>query len=938
MKNLLLFALLLLVRVGASAQQWQQRVDHRIDVQLDARARTLDGFERITYYNRSPDTLRFIWFHVWPNAYKNDRTAYVDQQLRNGDTRAYFADESERGYINRLDFRVNGQVARTEDHPQHIDIIRLLLPAPLAPGDSAGITTPFHVKLPRNFSRGGYEGRSIQATQWYPKPAVYDAQGWHPMPYLDQGEFYNEFGNYEVSITLPSDYVIAATGTLVEGNDTNGAVMLVQPVKNSVRGKVNAKPGTKPVEPAPAAPKTVRFAQQDVHDFAWFADPDLIKKQDTCLLPSGRSVLVKSYYTKVHDQQWDSSLVFAKRALRFYSAEAGEYPYPVVSIVQGPAGGAGSGMEYPSITLIGPASDSKRLDEVITHEIGHNWFQGLLANNERTDPWLDEGINTYFERKYMTRVYGPQPQAEERLLKTLEYQLRDQPIATTSDSFHQYNYAMVVYYKTARWMEGIERELGTDSMRQMMQAWFSGHAGSHVTHGAFHDHLASWMGTARADRHWSYLHRTGPLPANERGSNGWVTPFTPRSIRAYINEPYRKPWLLAPTIGANGYDKLMVGAVLTNYGLPPSALQVLAVPLYATGSKQWNGLGRLSYSKYFTGRVHKAEVFVNGSTFSRDEFTDEKKRTLYSRFFKVVPGAEVTLRNRDPRSTRYRSIQWKTFFLGEDVFRSSFDTIITGTDTAILLAGGKADLRYAVHQLRFSIADDRALYPYAAAFWVQQSAYFTRLNLEGSYFFNYAREGGLSVRLFAGKFFYDRNRSDYPTGFYPGRYMLTLSGAGGDEDFTYSHYFAARNEFEGFRSQQIAIRDGGFKIRTPLLSEPVGRSDDWLAALNFNTSIPARINPLSVLPVKVPLHLFFDIGTYSGAWKPGASTDRFLFDAGLHLPLLSGVVNFYFPVVYSKIYREYTRSIYPDNRFFRTMTFSIDLEKASRFLKHQMLL
>jgi hypothetical protein len=126
-------------------------------------------------------------------------------------------------------------------------------------------------------------------------------------------------------------------------------------------------------------------------------------------------------------------------------------------------------------------------------------------------------------------------------------------------------------------------------------------------------------------------------------------------------------------------------------------------------------------------------------------------------------------------------------------------------------------------------------------------------------------------------------------------------------------------------------------VRTPLLSEPVGRSDDWLAALNFNSSIPAKLNPLSILPVKIPLHLFLDIGTYSGAWQNGATTDRFLFDAGLHLPVLQGIVNLYFPIVYSKVYSDYTQSVYPKNRFFRTMTFSIDLERASRFFKHQML-
>ena len=102
----------------------------------------------------------------------------------------------------------------TEDHPTYIDIIKLVLPKPLSPGGSIIITTPFHVKLPFNFSRGGFDKKTFQATQWYPKPAVYDRKGWHPMPYLHQGEFYSEFGSYKVNITLPRDYIVAATGVL----------------------------------------------------------------------------------------------------------------------------------------------------------------------------------------------------------------------------------------------------------------------------------------------------------------------------------------------------------------------------------------------------------------------------------------------------------------------------------------------------------------------------------------------------------------------------------------------------------------------------------------------------------------------------------------------------------------------------------------------------
>jgi len=116
------------------AQYWQQKVSYVIDVTLNDKEKTLDAYEKITYTNNSPDTLSFIWFHLWPNAYKNDKTAFSDQLLVNGNTKFYFSDKEQKGYINRLDFKVNGIPARTADHPEYIDIIKLLLPKPLAPG------------------------------------------------------------------------------------------------------------------------------------------------------------------------------------------------------------------------------------------------------------------------------------------------------------------------------------------------------------------------------------------------------------------------------------------------------------------------------------------------------------------------------------------------------------------------------------------------------------------------------------------------------------------------------------------------------------------------------------------------------------------------------------------------------------------------------------
>ena len=157
-----------------------------------------------------------------------------------------------------------------------------------------------------------------------------------------------------------------------------------------------------------------------------------------------------------------------------------------------------------------------------------------------------------------------------------------------------------------------------------------------------------------------------------------------------------------------------------------------------------------------------------------------------------------------------------------------------------------------------------------------------------------------------------------------------MTGANGYEDYTYNEYFIGRNKFEGFASQQIMVRDGAFKVRTDLLADKVGKTDDWLIAANFSTTIPDAVNPLSILPVKIPLKIFFDLGTQSEAWKPNAESDRFLFDMGLQIPLFRETINIYIPLLYSNVYKEYIQStIEKKQRFWKKISFSIDMSNFS---------
>ena len=226
------------------------------------------------------------------------------------------------------------------------------------------------------------------------------------------------------------------------------------------------------------------------------------------------------------------------------------------------------------------------------------------------------------------------------------------------------------------------------------------------------------------------------------------------------------------------------------------------------------------------------------------------------------------------------------------------------------------------------LENERVLYPYRGAIQAEQGNGFVRVNFTGNYFFNYVKGGGLNVRLFAGKFFYTGDKT-FVKQFETDKYHLNMSGPKGTEDYTYSNYFIGRNEFEKLSSQQIMIRDGAFKVRTDLLSNKIGKTDDWLTAANFTSSIPKQINPLELLPFKIPIKLFADIGTYAEAWKKNAATGRFLYDAGLQLSVLKNIVNIYVPLLYSKVYSDYFKSTIIERRFIKNISFSIDVQNIT---------
>jgi hypothetical protein len=379
--------------LAQSKDYFQQEVNYRMTVTLDDTSHELNAFADISYVNNSPDTLTFIWFHLWPNAYSSNKTALAKQIFRMQGKQKLFEDPLQRGFIDSLRFKINGEEAGWETLSGEPDICRVFLPAPLLPGDSVRIQTPFHVKMPiGNISRMGYNSGVYQVSQWYPKPAVYDRTGWHPMPYLDQGEYYSEFGSFDVSITLGENYVVAASGEL----RTESEIAWL----SEVAGKWQVYDG----ETVPGT-KTIRYTGESIHDFAWLASKRFRVMMDSVILPrSGRKVTTMVFFTGIQAYLWEKALEYANRSVLSFSEWIGDYPYSTFSAVQAPMA-AGSGMEYPGLAVIGYAQDEWSLNQVITHEVAHNWFFSSLGSNERRYPFMDESLATAYEVRHMDLYY-----------------------------------------------------------------------------------------------------------------------------------------------------------------------------------------------------------------------------------------------------------------------------------------------------------------------------------------------------------------------------------------------------------------------------------------------------------------------------------------------------------------------------------------------------
>tara|TARA_B100000497_G_C7692747_1_gene421742 strand:+ start:2493 stop:4310 length:1818 start_codon:yes stop_codon:yes gene_type:complete len=366
-----LFSSLLFIDSIQSQNYWQQEVDYKILVDVNAKNNSYKGSQEIVYTNNSQDTLNKVFFHLYFNAFKKGSEMAI--RLDNGDDANTRFDVD----INKLDPEEEGflNVSNLKQDNIKVEtflsdtILEVTLADPLLPGNSSVFTMDFKGQVPITIRRAGRDspmGVKFSMAQWYPKMSEYDYEGWNTAPYTGR-EFHGVWGDFDVTIKIDEEYIVAASGYLQESDPSNF--------------KLGVKSGKK---------RIWNFLAPKVHDFTWAADPDY----NHDIYQGANGVQLNFYYKNDPEiiDNWKALQPVTAELLKFFNKNIGTYPYKQYSVVQGGDGG----MEYSMLTLVNSGKDFVPLVSVTSHELAHSWFQGVLATNEMNHEWMDEGSASYF--------------------------------------------------------------------------------------------------------------------------------------------------------------------------------------------------------------------------------------------------------------------------------------------------------------------------------------------------------------------------------------------------------------------------------------------------------------------------------------------------------------------------------------------------------------
>ena len=466
-----------------SAPYWQQHADYKMEVAMDVKNYQYKGKQELVYTNNSPDTLKKVFYHLFPNAFQpgsemdarlhfiKDPDGRMVTKIKGADgketkqSRIETLKPNEIGFLKITNLKQDGVTAQTRVSGT---ILEVTLAKPILPNSKTTFTLDFDGQVPvqvRRSGRNNSEGVALSMSQWYPKLAEFDFEGWHADPYIAR-EFHGVWGNFDVKITIDKDYTIGGSGYLQD--------------KNAI-GHGYEDAGVTVVYPKKAKTLTWHFIAPNVHDFTWAAD-----KEYTHDIVKGPNDVDLHFFYKNNPkttENWKQLEPLMVKVMEYYNQRVGAYPYKQYSFIQGGDGG----MEYAMCTLMLGNGTLQGILGTATHELGHSWFQHILASNESKHPWMDEGFTTYIEDGALNELKGDKKEVNPfKGNYAAYYQLvnsgKEQPQGTHGDRYDENRpYSISAYIKGSIFLSQLEYVIGKENVDATLKRYFNDFKFKHPT-------------------------------------------------------------------------------------------------------------------------------------------------------------------------------------------------------------------------------------------------------------------------------------------------------------------------------------------------------------------------------------------------------------------------------------------------------------------------
>ncbi|WP_395052320.1 M1 family metallopeptidase [Flavobacterium sp.] len=483
MKKIILFLILTSTNAfSQSSSYWQQKVDYKMNVVMDVKTYQYKGTQELVYTNNSQDTLKKVFYHLYNNAFQPgsemdmrlqnvkdpdgrmvDKIKVDDKTTRN-ESRIAKLKPNEIGFLHVSNFKQDGVSTTVKEIET---ILEVTLSKPILPGTSTVFSLDFNGQVPvqiRRSGRNNKEGIELSMSQWYPKMAEFDFEGWHAEQYVAR-EFHGVWGNFDVKITIDKNYILGSTGYLQNPNEIgynyqDSGIIVKTPKKQKTL--------------------TWHFVAPNVHDFTWAADKNYI--HDVVQVPNSATLHFLYKNNPKIIENWKKAQPVTVKTMEFYNKIVGNYPYQQYSIIQGGDGG----MEYAMCTLILGEGDLDGLIGVITHEMGHSWFQHVLASNESKNSWMDEGFTSFIEDLAYNefankKAENPFEGSYKTYVKLVESG-KEQPLTTHADRYDENrSYSIASYVKGELFLTQLQYIIGKENLMKTVKQFYSEFKFKHPT-------------------------------------------------------------------------------------------------------------------------------------------------------------------------------------------------------------------------------------------------------------------------------------------------------------------------------------------------------------------------------------------------------------------------------------------------------------------------